>query len=268
MNKINVLTYATNYDYYVYERFVGTLRNSGFQGILFIIISPKDVTHLVRLQALYKNVNYLIDTIPIEHDINVHRFFVFKKVLMQIASQSTYIFLCDARDVLFQKNLELFNLDPTVDLYGFLEGKKIVDETYCNTPWLKDLERVMKTSFYDAIKDKYVICCGTTLAKSASMLVYVKQMCDIVQKFNIQTNLDQAIHNYMLHFNTLKNVRIKLLSNIDNLVNTVGMDVHRMNNADNVVNEMGFISYVVHQYDRFSQPVLNRLSKKHGFRFS
>lgn len=44
--KIDVLTYATNYDYHVYERFVGSLIKTGFTGNIHIIISSNDVLKL------------------------------------------------------------------------------------------------------------------------------------------------------------------------------------------------------------------------------
>ena len=36
------------------------------------------------------------------------------------------------------------------------------------------------------------------------MVKYVDFMCDIISKYNIKTNLDQGIHNYMLYLNKLK----------------------------------------------------------------
>ena len=60
-------------------------------------------------------------------------------------------------------------------------------------------------------------------------------------------------------------MNIKLLSNEDNLVNTVCNDVHKINNNNLIVNSLNEISYVVHQYDRFSLDLKQKISTKYDF---
>ena len=43
ITKIDILTYASGYEYYVYERFVGSLNDTGFKGKIFIIIKNIDL---------------------------------------------------------------------------------------------------------------------------------------------------------------------------------------------------------------------------------
>jgi hypothetical protein len=93
------------------------------------------------------------------------------------------------------------------------------------------------------------------------MKLYVKEICNYIQKYNIVTNLDQGLHNYILYCNTL-NINIKLLSNEDNLVNTVCNDVHKVNGENLIVNKNDDVSYIVHQYDRFSIDLKNQISSR------
>lgn len=65
----------------------------------------------------------------------------------------------------------------------------------------------------------------------------------------------------------IDDINIKLLSNKDNVVNTVGCDIHRLNDENNIVNKENEISYVVHQYDRFSEDFKLRISTKLGYNF-
>ena len=63
----------------------------------------------------------------------------------------------------------------------------------------------------------------------------------------------------------LKPSRICFTSNSDNLVNTVGNDLHRVNEEGRIVNKHDEVSWVVHQYDRFSQELKQKISVKYDF---
>ena len=172
--------------------------------------------------------------------------------------------LCDSRDVLFQKNIEEYPYDKIVDIYGFLEGITIEKEQVFNARWIKHIEQLIKENIYDKICKNNVICCGTTIGKKESIIHYVNHMCEILKKYQIRTNLDQGLHNYMLYFNTL-NKNIKLLSNEDNLVNTVGNDLHKINESKLIVNKNDDVSWIVHQYDRFSNELKKNISIKYDY---
>ena len=92
-------------------------------------------------------------------------------------------------------------------------------------------------------------------------------MCSIIADNNIKNNLDQGIHNYILYLKMIKDVNIKLLSNSDNLVNTVGCSDKILDENFNIVNKNNEISYVVHQYDRFNIELRHKLNGKYGFNF-
>ena len=268
MQSTDIITYGVNYDYYVYERFVGSLNKTGFTGKIHIIIRDKDVSHIHKLQQFYSNVIYFIDNATKLHiHINNHRFFVINNYINANLITSEYVFFCDMRDVLFQLNIQSYKIDTNVDLYGFLEGIKIHQDKQCNSKWIKELETIMDIPIYDKISNNHVICCGTTLAKTNIFKIYVSTMCDILTKFNITTNLDQGIHNYIIYLNVLKNVNVHLLTNEDNLVNTVGCDLKLLNNHNFIINKSEQISYVVHQYDRFIEDFKQKISENLGYNF-
>jgi len=268
MPSIDILTYGANYDYYVYERFIGSLRKTGFNGNVHIILKENDIKNIHKLQELYDNILYFIDdTCHLNTHINNHRFFIIENYLNNNIIKSNYVFFCDMRDVLFQKNINDYILDNNIDLYGFLEGIKIFQDKNCNSIWIKKLENIMNEKIYDNISENTVICCGTTFAKTQAFKRYVNVMCDILKKFNIIENLDQGIHNYILHLKMIDGVNIKLLSNKDNFVNTVGCDLHKLDENQNIINSENNISYIVHQYDRFSEDLKIKISNKLGYNF-
>ena len=266
MVNIDVLTYACGYNFNIYERFVLSLKNTGFNGKIYIIIKIEDKNKIDKLLKTYKNVVNLIDDLKSFTNPNNHRYFVYSKYLEQIKGE--YILLTDFRDVLFYKNIEHYNYDPSVDIYGFLEGKTIKDDQKFNTPWLKLVEKITNKEFYDNICNEYIICSGTTLGKKNAINTYVEVMCEHLSKIGKyhKVILDQGYHNYIFYTNLL-NLNIKLLSNHNKecLVNTVGRKVEQFYDDDyNIVNKNNVIPYVVHQYDRFPSKLqkkfLNRLS--------
>jgi hypothetical protein len=159
----------------------------------------------------------------------------------------------------------LNNYDSNIDLYGFLEGATIMQDTNWNTLWLKRIECILEEQFYDEIANNRIICSGTTIGTVNGIKKYLDALCGIINKYNITEVLDQGIHNYLLHLNKIENIKIKLLSNDDNLINTVGCDVHAVNTDNKITNKNNEVSYVVHQYDRFSFDKLQQISSKYNF---
>jgi hypothetical protein len=269
MTRIDILTYATKYDYDIFERFVGSLNHTGFSGKIYIIMNECDLTHINILKTKYDNIICLLDDLEKSHSlhINNHRFFVKQKYLNLLSFTCDYLLLCDFRDVLFQKNIEKYTYDENIDLYVFLEGKRFNQELQFNTKWIKRLEIIFNETIYDKISNNNIICCGTTIGNITSIKKYVNMMCCYILNYNIKTNLDQGIHNYIIYMNKIPNINVKLLSNKDNLVNTVGCDIHKLDENNNIVNADNDISYIVHQYDRFSSELKQKISNKHGYNF-
>jgi hypothetical protein len=262
--KIDIITYISGYSYEVFERFIGSLNDTGFSGNIYLIINSQDKPIIRLLKQKYDNIRPIVDNLPKRTHINCHRFFCIKQLLQKLEFTSDYFLICDSRDVLFQKNLETYPYDPNVDIYGFQEGITIAQEKVFNTPWIKMVEQIMREPVYDLVADNKIICCGTTIGKRGAIQKYVYTMCDIIERNNIRMNLDQGIHNYLLYLNKL-DVNIKILSNQDNLVNTIGNDIHILDDEGRILNRNNEVSYIVHQYDRCSKENREKLSKKYNF---
>jgi len=262
--KIDIITYISGYPFEVFDRFIGSLNDTGFSGKIHLIINSQDKPIMNLLKKKYNNIYPIVDNLIKRTHINCHRFFCIKQLLQTLEFTCDYFLVCDSRDVLFQKNLETYPYDPEVDLYGFQEGITIAQEKVFNTPWIKMIEQIMREPVYDIISEKKIICCGTTIGKKKAIQKYVNTMCDIIERNNIRMNLDQGIHNYLLYLNKL-DVNIQILSNQDNLVNTIGNDVHILDEDGRILNSKNEISYIVHQYDRCSKEKREKLSKKYNF---
>jgi hypothetical protein len=229
-----------------------------------MIVSPPDVPHMKQLRLLYPNLFFFVDSSTPTIHLNCHRFFIYQEIYKTVAFDADLIFLCDSRDVLFQKNLEEYPFDESIDLFVFQEGVLIKNEPLFNVPWLEALEYYINEPILSKIQDQYVICCGTTLGKVNAIQLYIQHMCTILEDYQISFNLDQGIHNYLLYENKL-GLRIQFMSNADHVVNTVACDAHLVNDQDQIITSDGVVSYVVHQYDRFSKELKTRISKKYNF---
>lgn len=261
--KINVITYCSGYNFSVYDRFIGSLNDTGFSGSIYLVVNEFDKPIIEILQRKYANIYPVYDTIKKTTHINCHRFFCYES-LLKLDFDCDYLLICDSRDVLFQKNIENYPFDKDVDIYGFMEGITIEKEQVFNAKWIRMLEYLFQESIYDRICHNKVICCGTTIGKKESIIKYVNAMCDYIKKYNIAMNLDQGLHNYMLYCNTLR-MNVKLLDNENNLVNTVGNDLHKINADKLIVNKKDEVSWIVHQYDRFSSELRRQISVKYDF---
>jgi len=263
--KIDIVTYCSGYPFEVFDRFIGSLNDTGFSGNIHIIINDFDIPVINKIKNKYKNVFPVKDNLAKNTHINCHRFFCIKHLLENKEFDCDYFLICDSRDVLFQKNIETYPYDPNIDIYGFLEGIKIINEPVYNVKWVKMVEQIVKEPVYDEICNNNIICCGTTIGKIDPIKKYVNKMCKIIKDNNITLNLDQGIHNYLLYLNKLE-LNIKLLSNEDNFINTVGNDLHKINEDSLIVNKNDDVSYVVHQYDRFSKENREKISVKYNYK--
>jgi hypothetical protein len=265
MVKIDVLTYCSGYSFEVYDRFVGTLMDTGYSGTIYIVVQEKDIPTISKLIKKYdKNVRIILDNVVQTSHVNCHRFLVYKKFLESNTFNSEYVLLCDSRDVLFQRNIEKYELDKNIDIYCFAEDIQIKNEKVCTVSWLLQIEKIVSETFYESIKENMVICAGTTLLKINALKDYINLMCDILVNYNIKVNLDQGVHTYIIYTNKIPNINVQILENKDNFVNTVGLGLKKVKNKK-IVNELDEVSYIVHQYDRFDREMLLELDDKYNF---
>lgn len=118
---ITVITYCSGYDYNTFNRFAGTLYDTGFSGNLIFVIQEKDKPILDKLKVNYKNVSYFVDNVVNPRHCQQKRYYIYKNIL-DTELNTDYVLLCDSRDVFFQKNIEDYPLD---DLLMYFSSKKI-----------------------------------------------------------------------------------------------------------------------------------------------
>jgi hypothetical protein len=255
--KIHVMTLCTGYDYPIFQRFVGSLYDTGFSGSCYIFCQERDVPILDKLKEEYSKV------VAVPCDLsrfNTHmQSSRFKFMAECLDVDYDYLFICDSRDVLFQKNIEEFPLKG--DLYAF-EEEQIIGNCRFNSHWIHDVERVLGKTV--PIQHKTVICSGTVIVSKQAGQKYLNAMSDIMLDPRwVKYPADQGPHNYLCHENPL-GLDITFSGNTDNLVNTVGYG-HKEVLNHKIVNSKKEVSYVVHQYDRMTPEQKRDISVKYNF---
>jgi len=286
-NSIAVLTYCSGYVFEIYDRFAGTLYDTGYGGTLYFIVSSSELDISRRILQKYPKCKFWVqeESGPTAMHVNCRRFFLYQALLAATRIEEDMIFLCDSRDVLFQRNMETYPLETDGDLYVFQEGCRFKEELRFNVPWMRHIEALTgDNTILRRVWDLPVLCCGTTLGTVAAVTRYVHSMCDMITKYSIVSNLDQGIHNYFAYCageTALAGVAVKFLSNDDELVSTVGFIAEEqtksekkglyLNEKQQIVStraggKIDAVPYVVHQYDRFPLHLREQMSR-HKYNF-
>ena len=261
-----VMTICMNYDYKIYERFIGSLFDSIEQNIkLVIFIGKNDETHLIKLKEIYKNIIYFIVDNKNEHIVN-YRFKLYYDYLDNNKENYEYVFLCDSRDVFFQKNIfEHPLISNDYDLYIFEEETNgiTIDKCRFNSLYItKSGLNIENITF-----NKNIVCVGTILGNVKGILSYLKEfnniLYNIVKKENRELyGTDSGVNYYIIYGNLLNNIKIYKSSNKDNLVYTIAfpnylnlIDYNFILNQNNQICYNKKICYCIHQYDRLSDKI-------------
>ena len=259
-----VLTYCSGYSEIIYNRFAGSLFDTGYDGKIIFFIKDIDTQYIKNLKNNYNNkIDYIICNSKFH--VQSYRYIHFKKYLDDNKNIADYIFICDSRDVLFQKNFENYPLDINYNLFVFAEDTIIKNDPNTLT-WIKALECNEKD--YNIIINNITICSGTTYGTYDGILNYLTKFIYKLNSYHsshmFKTKAsDQGIHNFLVYCNQLNN--FKILTNKDNLVNTIGMSKKKINDENKIVNIDKNVSFIVHQYDRMSTDMLKKISYKYNF---
>jgi hypothetical protein len=260
--KVHVMSLCTGYSYDIFERFAGSLYDTGFSGNLYFFIRDIDVPIIKKLKEKYPNlVGVQCDLTRFGTHIQSSRFKFMFDFLQKNELEYDYLFLCDSRDVLFQKNIEDFPLKG--DLYAF-EEEQIISRCKFNSRWIRDVEQVIQRSL-DFLVNKPIICSGTFFVSKQMSLKFLNDFSNFLLHSRCSRNcgVDQGVYNFFCYENPLR-LNIQFLSNSDNLVNTVGYG-HKEIIGSKIVNSKKEVSYIVHQYDRMSQEERKQISTKYNF---
>lgn len=258
--KIHVMTLCTGYEYAIFHRFVGSLYDTGFSGLCYIFCQERDESIIERLRGVYPNVvGVPCDLSRFDTHMQSSRFTLMAEYLDKNQVDCDYLFICDSRDVLFQKNIEDYPLKG--DLYAF-EEEKMIARCPFNSRWISDVERVIQTPLY--ILHRTIICSGTIFVSKSSALSYLNKMSEIMlNPLWVNYPADQGPHNYLCYVNPL-GLDLQFSGNMDNLVNTLGYG-HKEVAQGKIVNRLRDVSYVAHQYDRMSAEQRREISVKYDF---
>lgn len=274
MEKKNVvLSVCLNYSYDIFHRFVGSLFDSVVTNVdLILFISINDVKHCEELQEKYTNLKYIvIENLKNMHIVN-YRFAIYYKYLQEYNNYD-YVFICDSRDVLFQKDIFTHPLlEINKDLYIFLEETNItIDKCKFNSRYVE------KSGLDVNIVNKPIICVGTILGNIKGIMEYLKEfnyiLDNIIKEENkIHYGSDSAINYKILFENRLQNIEIYYSQNSECLVYTMAYPIFfnlinysNLLDNNNYINYNNNICYCVHQYDRLDIVFKKKMSSVYNY---
>lgn len=258
-----VLTQCCNYPLKVYERFIGTLYDSGFTGKTVIFIFPTDEHRIQPLKEKYKNVEFVpfMYPFPSTDYLSLVRYGLFYNYLKD-KKDVKRVLLTDSRDVVFQKNFSEFDIGEELCLF---REDVIIKDCPINSAWAQHYNSL------HVYGHEHAICGGTIMGNYDPFMNFIKIMLIEISLYLLNTGtlhqgFDQSILNYCYYTGKLQNV--KVYSNLDNLVNTLGYAFKCVNDDGKVVNANNEVSWICHQYDRFDKSLIEKLNQKSKYDFS
>lgn len=236
------LGYRTN----LLEPFIFSLRRH-YQGNVVILTNPLSKEELAFFEK-YNIFTYELDE-PLKNpkDIQVQRYFYYKDCLSNF-DQLDRILICDVRDVMFQD-------DPFKGSEGwpleFFEEPCLFRNCTANAPWIAG---IYGNEGLEIVKDKYVICSGTTMGSQQGISKYLDVMTNEINRIwatgrPLFQGEDQPIHNYLIYTNSFNSYNF--YSNGRGPITTVHHQQQlTFNRKGQLLNEDGTPTPVIHQWDR------------------
>ena len=271
-----VMTTLINYEYDIHYRFIGTLFDNVKNVKVVVFITKNDEKHINRIKDIYPNYN--IETMQIHmkdiHIVNL-RFKLYYNYLVENENIYDLIFLCDSRDVIFQKDIFTHPIiNNKYDLYLFEEESNdiTIDRCQFNSLYVKKSQ----LNINDLVKNKNILCVGTILGKHKGIIEYLNNFNYILDNEvpHHQKNLygvDSGINYKIIYGNLLKNINILFCSNKNFLVYTMAfpiylnlIDYQKLLNNNNQIMYHNNICYCIHQYDRLNDVVKKQISNKYN----
>lgn len=151
-------------------------------------------------------------------NVDVARYFWYLKYLLEEGARYRTVMLSDVRDVVFLGNPFTFEIGDEVCF--FLEDDRIpINQQFANTSWI--VQAYGPRGLVDL--GSYPICCsGVTIGRVSRVVEYLQAMVEQLLRLTRQDRgIDQAVHNYVVRKQLVKNARI--ISNGDGPVLTVGI---------------------------------------------
>lgn len=236
-----VMGMASGYKLKVYQRFVGSLRKSGFQGHIILGVSP-DVSPAILDYFEYRNVTAkVLEMAPCTFtnetqcvspylDIKTRwsRFILQRDWLRDCPTCTGPVLTTDVRDTFFQ-------LDPFGPGSPVVKGLFVMEEDVSQrtTHWLTDAPfRECKGIRLDQV----MLCSGTTVGTRLAILKYFEVMYAEMKAWSVDPECrfgfhgdDQSIHNYLYYSGQLPFATSwpNRAGGIVNTIGVVGAKMHR-----------------------------------------
>ncbi|RMH77362.1 MAG: hypothetical protein D6680_05590 [Cyanobacteria bacterium J007] len=186
------------------------------------------------------------------------RYLLYYLYLSDCSQPYDNVMLTDVRDVIFQRNP--FDFEIGDRLCCFLEDEtKSLGSCEVNSTWLRE---GYGQHVLDEIGDRRISCAGTIIGSRRAILEYLETVVDNTIELKQHVwGIDQAVHNYTVQMGTLKNVVF-----YENFCGPV-LTLHYANaeqlqfDPDGwLVNADGSIVNVLHQYDRLSPEMRQKMT--------
>lgn len=258
-----VLSIGAGYPDAVSERYLSSLRATGYGGQVAILIKEADLTPEKR--ALFEYFQAQAVTYPESRFIEVSlRFPLYLQLLEQlrVQCQSGRVLHTDLRDVIFQSDPFKHPLADKADLLLAIEAGKI-GECRFNTEWIRG---GFGEEILQRIASQPISCAGTTMGSFDAMRYYFSRISELVFSrtdpagITSDTLNDQGVHNYLLHQEGFGAFSHQALDNNSGLFLTVGLlRETNINAKGQLVCEDGRVSSIVHQLDRLPPSALAEL---------
>ncbi|CAF1005464.1 unnamed protein product [Adineta ricciae] len=173
------------------------------------------------------------------------------KRLDDIKSPYKYVFICDSRDVIFQRNIFDYVNEYEDGLFVFQETTKMnIRKCSYNSKWIKDCYGETELNL---IGDQKIICAGTILGSWKAMRNYLSIVEQVTSQRYQQCN-DQGIHNHIVYRDKINNTKIHIISHERGFVGTLGYSAtFKRNQFGLILNENEQVYAVIHQFDRNKQ---------------
>ena len=256
-----VLGTAVGYDWKRVATFVESLRATGYQGAVVLVVG--DVDPLTRWLLSRRNVDLVaVDDHellrrglarvpgaegmdPTTLDIQTARYVLYAGYLERHGEGVREVLLSDVRDVCFQA--PPFEHEHELDTLSCAVEDGTIGACECNSGWV--LERFGPEGL-EQLAPRRISCSGTTLGSLAHVRAYLDEMIRLILEKPLPTNgIDQALHNFIVYTDRVQDLR--LCTNEEGPFLTLHeAEGWRVGPTGDILAPGGTIAPIVHQYDR------------------
>lgn len=272
-----IICFAAGYKWNNIKNFVLSLRFHKYNGDIFLFIK-EDQENILKEYFYKYNVKYLLinDNYPFYSNKNIeyiisnkelnkcmlkkrnygsykwhtYRFSLIYCFLSIYGKRYSNILSCDVRDIIFQSNPFLWNIEDHLYLVEETDYIRIKDNK-CNDKWIK------KYKHYKDVRMCKILNSGVIIGKTNLFIKFYKRYIDFLDKNYVNT-AEQGALNYFFYTNNLNDNNVIINRNGYGFVATVGLEVELKHSTDLFPQEDNFIyNYdgskpcMIHQYDRY-----------------